>query len=212
MVRWKQDDSHPVRETYCVTNFGRLMISKATQLLNDISGGDISQRDVLFQEVYADFRKIAQRYIAGADQDCMQATDVVHEAYLRLIDQTSVSWKDRTHFFALGATIMRHVLVDNARKRLTQKRGGAARRVSLDVISHQIKVTPDSDADVIAVHEAIERLEELNERQARLIELRFFGGLTVEETAEAAGVSRSTAEREWRVAKAWLRRELAEDG
>lgn len=105
---------------------------------------------------------------------------------------------------------MRHVLVDNARKRLAKKRGGGAKQVSMDIASNQIKVSPDSDVDVMAVHNAIEKLAGTNEQWARIVELRFFGGLTVEETAEAIGVSKTTAERQWRVARAWLRRELSE--
>jgi RNA polymerase sigma factor (TIGR02999 family) len=166
----------------------------------------------LFREVYDDFRRLAQEYVAreGPQRD-LQATDVVHEVYLRLIDQTNVSWKDRSHFFATGARIMRHVLVDNARKRLAQKRGGGGAEVSIDLVDHLIRVSPDSDADVLSVHNAIENLARSNERRAQLVELRFFGGLTVEESAEAVGVSTSTAEREWRVAKAWLRRELSQE-
>lgn len=186
------------------------MISQATQVLQEISGGDPSQCDQLFELVYDDFRKIASGYMGqeGPARD-LQATDLVHEAYLRLIDQTSVSWKDRSHFFAMGAHIMRHILVDNARKRLAVKRGGKARRVSLDIIDKQIKISPNSDVDVLAVHAALEKLANINEQRARIVEFRFFGGLTVEETAEAIGASKTTAEREWRVARAWLRRELA---
>ena len=186
------------------------MLSKATQILNEISAGDLSQREVLFQEVYDDFRRLAQHYVTHEQGRDMQATDVVHEVYLRLIDQSKVSWKDRSHFFAVGAHIMRHVLVDNARKRLAQKRGGGAPKVSMDLVDHLIRVSPDSDADVLSVHDAIEKMAGSNERRAQLVELRFFGGLTVEESAEAVGVSVSTVERDWRVARAWLRRELAE--
>jgi RNA polymerase sigma factor (TIGR02999 family) len=186
------------------------LLSKATQILNDISAGDLSQRELLFQEVYDDFRRLAQQYVAREEPERdLQATEVVHEVYLRLIDQTRVSWKDRSHFFATGAHIMRHVLVDHARKRLAQKRGGGAAEVSMDLVDHLIRISPESDADVLSVHEAIEKLAQSNERQAQLVELRFFGGLTVGESAVAVGVSPSTAEREWRVAKAWLRRELS---
>lgn len=187
------------------------MISNATQILRNISGGDHSQCDRLFQTVYDDFRRIAQRYIEHENPAAgMQATDVVHEAYLRLIDQSNVSWKDRSHFFAVGAHIMRHVLVDNARRRLAKKRGGGAAQIPLDLVNGYLKVSTESDGDVVAVHEAIEKLSELNEQRARIVELRFFGGLTVEETAEAVGISKTTAERQWRVARAWLRREMTE--
>jgi RNA polymerase sigma factor (TIGR02999 family) len=186
------------------------MISQATQLLNEISGGDHGKCDQFFALVYDDFRRLAQRYIGKVDPEKdLQATEVVHEVYLRLIDQTSVSWKDRSHFFAVGAHVMRHVLVDNARKRMAKKRGGKAHQVSMDIIDAQIKVSPHSDIDVLAVDEALEKLARVNEQRERIVEFRFFGGLTVEETAEAMGVSKSTAEREWRVARAWLRRELS---
>lgn len=183
------------------------MISDATQVLHEISGGNHSQCDRLFQLVYDDFRKIAQLYVDREGD--MQATEVVHEAYIRLIDQDNVSWKDRSHFFAMGAHIMRHVLVDNARRRLAKKRGGGAPRVALEIADHQLKVSKNSAEDVIAVHEAIETLSKTDEQQARIVELRFFAGLTVQETAEAMCVSVSTTERNWRVAKAWLRRELS---
>jgi RNA polymerase sigma-70 factor (ECF subfamily) len=186
------------------------MISQATQILSEISSGDHAKCDQLFELVYDDFRRIAQQYIGQAEPaKDMQATDVVHEVYLRLIDQTGVSWQDRSHFFAMGAHIMRHVLVDNARRRLATKRGGKAHQVTIDVVDNQIKISPNSDVDVLAVHEALEKLAVINEQRARIVELRFFSGLTVEETAEAIGISKSTAEREWRVARAWLRRELA---
>jgi RNA polymerase sigma factor (TIGR02999 family) len=104
---------------------------------------------------------------------------------------------------------MRHVLVDNARKRMAQKRGGDAHQVTMEIIDHQINVSPNSDVDVLAVHEALEKLASVNEQRSRIVEYRFFGGLTVEDAAVAIGISKSTAEREWRVARAWLRRELS---
>ncbi len=186
------------------------MITQATQILSEISGGDHGKCDQLFELVYDDFRRIAQQYIGRAEPaKDLQATDVVHEVYLRLIDQNGVSWKDRSHFFAMGAHIMRHVLVDNARRRMAAKRGGNAHQVTIDVIENQIKVSPNSDVDVLAVHNVLEKLAGINEQRGKIVELRFFSGLTVAETAEAIGISKSTAEREWRVARAWLRRELS---
>ena len=189
------------------------MITQATRTLHDISRGDRSQCDQLFKLVYDDFRKIAQRYVneESPSKNDMQATDVVHEAYVRLINQDEVSWKDRSHFFAVGAHIMRHVLVDNARRRLAKKRGGGADRVPLDMVNGQLKVSRNSDEDVLSVHEAIEKLTENDEQQAKLVELRFFAGLTVKESAEAMGLSLSGAERKWRLTKAWLRRELSSE-
>lgn len=188
----------------------RHMISQATQLLSEISGGDHATCDQLFELVYDDFRRIAQQYIGQvAPAKDLQATDVVHEVYLRLIDQSSASWKDRSHFFAMGAHIMRHVLVDDSRRRMAAKRGGKAHQITIELADNQIKVSPNSDADVLAVHEALEKLAKINEQRGRIVEMRFFAGLTVEESAVAIGISKSTAERQWRVARAWLRRELA---
>lgn len=188
----------------------RIVISQATQILQQLSRGDQTQREELFAVVYDDLRKVAEGYVRrekpGPD---LQATDVVHEVYLRLIDQKSVSWQDRSHFFAIGAHVMRHVLVDNARKRMAEKRGGKAQQISMDLVEKQITVSPNSETDVLAVDNAIALLAESNEQRSQIVELRFFGGLKVEEIAVALGVSKSTVEREWRVARAWLRRELS---
>jgi RNA polymerase sigma-70 factor (ECF subfamily) len=181
-----------------------------TLILQDVSAGDHSKVDRLFRLVYDDFRKLAQRYLGGPGMASeLQPTEIVHEAYLRLINQNTVSWKDRSHFFAVGALAMRQILVDEARKRMAQKRGGQARSISMGTVAKKLKVSPDSDVNVLAVDEAVEKLAKINSQRADFVVLRFFGGLTVDEAAEAIGMSRRTAMREWKVAKSWLRRELS---
>jgi RNA polymerase sigma factor (TIGR02999 family) len=141
----------------------------------------------------------------------LQATALIHEAYLRLVDQRRVEWRNRAHFFGIAAQMMRRVLVDHARGRLAAKRGGDIRPVTLESEIDADVQADDADAglDVLALHEALERLAELDPPQARLVELRYFGGLNIDETAEALGISPATVKREWTVARAWLRRELA---
>jgi RNA polymerase sigma factor (TIGR02999 family) len=141
----------------------------------------------------------------------LQATALVHEAYLRLVDQRRVEWRNRAHFFGIAAQMMRRVLVDHARARLSAKRGGDARQVTLErVIDAGEAEGADAGLEVLALHEALERLSVLDPLQARLVELRYFGGLNIDETAEALGISSATVKREWAIARAWLRRELSE--
>jgi RNA polymerase sigma-70 factor, ECF subfamily len=141
----------------------------------------------------------------------LQATALIHEAYLRLIDQRRVEWRNRAHFFGIAAQMMRRVLVDHARARLAAKRGGDVQPVTLEGVVDAGVHGDDADAslDVLALHEALERLAELDPPQARLVELRYFGGMNIEETASALGMSPATVKREWAIARAWLRRELA---
>jgi RNA polymerase sigma factor (TIGR02999 family) len=138
----------------------------------------------------------------------LQATALVHEAYLRLVDQRRVEWRNRAHFFGVAAEAMRRILVDHARSRLAAKRGGGAHRVTLGDADAAVEGAPDGGLDVLALHEALERLAALDPDQARIVELRYFGGLSIEETAEATGVSPATVKREWAIARGWLRREL----
>jgi RNA polymerase sigma factor (TIGR02999 family) len=133
---------------------------------------------------------------------------LVHEAFLRLIDQTNVNWKSRTHFLAIGAQAMRRILVDHARKRRRAKRGGERKRITLE---EHIVLSPDYDDDLLAVDELLLELQEMDPRQAKIVELRFFGGMTSAEAAEYMGISKSTADREWRTVRAWLRKQLSED-
>jgi RNA polymerase sigma-70 factor, ECF subfamily len=180
-----------------------------TGLLLAWGRGDESAADRLVPAVYDELRRHAERAMRreGAEHT-LQATALVHESYLRLVDQRRVEWRNRAHFFAIASTIMRRVLVDHARARLTAKRGGHADRVSLSAAE---PATPEGtdEADLLALHDALEKLTALDPDQARLVELRYFGGLTIEETAEALSISPATVKREWAVARAWLRRELS---
>ena len=159
--------------------------------------------DVLPPEVYAELRRQAERAMRHeAGDHTLQATALVHEAWLRLADQ-HVRWRDRAHFHGVAAQLMRRILVDHARARHAAKRGGGATRVTLDDAP-----AAEQGTDVLALHEALERLAALDPDQARLVELRWFGGLSIEETGDVLGVSPATVKREWAIARAWLRREL----
>jgi RNA polymerase sigma factor (TIGR02999 family) len=160
-------------------------------------------------QLYDEFRALARGLLSReSPAHTLQTTALVNEAYLRLVDQTKVDWKGRTHFFAVGAQAMRRVLVDHARRKNRTKRGGGRLRVSLAGIA---ALSARREADVLAVHEAIEELAQRDARQAQIVELRFFAGLTVAEVAAVLGVSRRTVEAEWTMIRAWLRRRLRED-
>ena len=180
---------------------------RLTKLLIDWSNGDQSALDQLTPLVYDELRRLARHYmIRERPGHLLQTTALVHEAYLRLIDQTQVHWQNRAHFFAIAAQMMRRILVDHARGQLYAKRGGGARRISLDRVS---VVSEERAADVIALDDVLNGLAEIDPQQSRVVELRFFGGLTVEETAEVLGLSPATVKREWSAAKAWLQQELS---
>jgi RNA polymerase sigma factor (TIGR02999 family) len=177
-----------------------------TQLLLAWSSGDRSSANQLLDVVYDELRRQAGRAMRReSDNATLQATALVHEAYLRLVDQRRVQWRNRAHFFGIAAQLMRRILVDHARARLADKRGGGRAQVTLEDAD---AAAPDRSPDVLALDEALERLAALDPDQARLIELRYFGGLTIEETAEALDVSPTTVKSEWALARAWLRREL----
>ena len=180
--------------------------NEVTQLLLAWSQGDRSALDRLIPLVYAELRRLAHHYM-GLERPghTLQTTALVNEAYLRLIDSSQVQWQNRAHFFAVSAQLMRRILVDFARAHRNLKRGGEAQRVSLD---EALLAPQETDADLVALDEALTALAAIDPRQARAVELRFFGGLSVEETAEVLQVSPETVHREWRVAKAWLLREL----
>ena len=155
--------------------------------------------------VYAELRRVAHRYMRGQlPGHELQTTALVHEAYLRLIGSSRVSWRDRSHFFAVSAQLMRRVLVDAVRQRRALKRGGQTVRLSLDAARHAGPTAPD----VVALDDALRALAELDPRKSRVVELRYFGGLTVEEVAEVLRVSVPTVEREWRIARLWLSKAL----
>jgi RNA polymerase sigma-70 factor, ECF subfamily len=179
--------------------------SDVTQLLLAWRGGDRSVGEKLLPAIYAELHRQAERAMrAEAPEHTLQATALVHEAYLRLVDQNRVEWKNRAHFFGVAAQLMRRILVDHARGRAAAKRGGDFHRITLDDAHGG-----ESDVDVLDLHDALEGLARLDPDQARIVELRYFSGLNIEETAEAMEVSAATVKREWAVARAWLRRELA---
>jgi RNA polymerase sigma-70 factor, ECF subfamily len=177
-----------------------------TQLLLDWRQGDAAAFDQLVPVVYQKLRRLARHYMAGQKPGhTLQATALVNEAYVRLIDCAQVNWKDRAHFFAISAQIMRRVLVEFARSRQYQKRGGGARKTSLD---EALIASPKRGNDLVALDEALQALAMSYPRQSQVVELRFFGGLTVDETAEVLQVSGITVMRDWQLAKVWLAREL----
>jgi len=180
---------------------------EVTRLLVAWNAGDSSAVERLMPLVYAELREIAERQFRRERAGhTLQPTAVVHEAYFRLVDQTRVSWKNRGHFFAIAAQAMRRILIDHARAREAEKRGGREDRVTLDV--GIASPEPADDIDLLALDQALVRLKELDEPQARIVELRFFGGLSIEETAEAMETSASSVKRDFRSARAWLFREL----
>ena len=174
---------------------------EVTRLLIDWGNGDQAALDELIPLVYDELRRLAGRYMRRESQGhTLQTSALVNEAYLRLIDQKSVQWQNRAHFFGVAAQLMRRILVDHARSRSRAKRGGRAQMVSLTeqaVISKEV-------AEVIALDEALKNLAEMDPRKSQIVEMRFFGGLTTEEVAEVLKVTSRTVEREWRKAKAWL--------
>ena len=181
-----------------------------TQLLLGWSVGDRSAGDGLMAAVYDELHRQAARAMGRETPDhTLQATALVSEAYLRLIDQRRVQWRNRAHFFGVAAQLMRRILVDHARGRHAAKRGGGARQLTLGDADSAREMPDESGVDVLVLNQALERLATIDPHQARIVELRYFGGMTIEDTAEATGVSPATVKREWAIARAWLRRELA---
>ena len=173
-----------------------------TRLLIRLTDGDRAVLDDLLPLIYGELRRQAAGYLRRERQGhTLQPTALVHEAYLRLIDQTQVQWQNRAHFFGVAAQMMRRILVDHARQQQAEKRGGEFQKLSLD---ENIDVSGERASDLVALDEALERLHTLDPQKARVVELRFFGDLSVEETAEVLGVSAPTVKRQWRMAKAWL--------
>ncbi len=181
-----------------------------TQLLLKWGEGDEGALDELLPLVYDALRRLAGSYLRRERPDhSLQATALVHEAYLRLVDQKIAGWKNRAQFIGVAAQMMRRILVDHARARHAAKRGGAGLKLSLSIAD---RFVPEKDLDLIALDDALNALAVFDAQQSRIVELRFFGGLSVEETAEAIGLSRATIERDWTLAKAWLRREIKNRG
>lgn len=180
---------------------------EVTQLLLDWSEGNQAALDKLLPLVYKELRRLAHSYLRRERPGhTLQTTALVHEAYLKLVDQRRVHWQNRAHFFGVAAQLMRRIVVDHARGHKRAKRGGGAQMLSLDEAT---VVSRKPNPDLIALDEALTRLAEIDGRKARIVELRFFGGLEVEETAEFLKVSPITVIREWKMAKAWLHRELS---
>jgi RNA polymerase sigma factor (TIGR02999 family) len=178
-----------------------------TELLAGYGRGDKEALDQLMPVVYEELRRQAARYLRREQAGhTLQTTALIHEAYVRLIDQRHVQWQNRAHFFGIAAQLMRRILVDHARTKKRVKRGGSDIRVSLGDANVSVK---GQDLDIVALDEALQRLSEIDEQQSRVVELRFFSGLTVEETAEVMGISKATVKRDWSMAKAWLHRELS---
>ncbi len=179
-----------------------------TQLLTDLQIGRPGAADELLPLVYQELRRIAAAYMRRERPDhTLQATALVHEAYLQLVDQTRVDWKNRAHFFGVAAQLMRRILVEHARAHQAQKRGGGAGKIALEEVAAAF---PQKDLTLVALDDSLQQLEKMDPRQSRVVELRFFGGLTTEETAEVMGISTATVEREWRAARAWLHSQLSD--
>jgi RNA polymerase sigma factor (TIGR02999 family) len=180
-----------------------------TALLRAWSDGDRTALEELVPVVYRELHRQAERYMRGQPAGhTLQATALVNEVYLRLVSREPIDWKSRAHFFGVAAKAMRSILVDHARARRASKRGGGAHQVTLAAADD----SGSQEVEVIELDEALRQLAELDPRKAQLVELRWFGGLSIEEAAEVLAVSTATAKREWRMARAWLRRELTPDG
>lgn len=183
---------------------------EVTRLLAAANQGDPEALDRLVPLVYDDLRAIAARRMAAErPEHTLTTTALVHEAYLQIAGLERIEWKNRAQFFAIAARLMRRILVDHAVRRGAQKRGGEATRVTLDRVSEGLAVGPDHDAEMLALDEALTRLEKEDERLARVVEYRFFGGMTIRETGAALDVSPATVKRDWTLARAWLNRELS---
>ena len=179
-----------------------------TGLLIEWNGGDELALERLMPLVYGELQKIARRHLRRElPNGTLQTTALVHEAYLKLIDQTRASWQNRAQFFGVAAQLMRRILLDHARKRLREKRGGGAIKLSLD--DGTIDVSIERAAELVALDEALKRLAAEEPNMAKLVELRYFGGLSIEETAEVLGIGTATVIRQWRIVKAWLYKEIA---
>jgi len=175
-----------------------------TEMLIAWGRGDEAARDALIPLVYDQLRRIARHRLRGERAGhTLQTSELINEAYLKLVEQ-SVSWQNRAHFFGISARLMRQVLVDYARAKQRLKRGGDQQQISLT----EVEAAPKQVADLLALNTALETLAEVDEQKSRIVELRFFGGLTIEETAEVMGISTPTVERGWRAARAWLQTEL----
>lgn len=191
---------------YWTTGGGSALSNDVTQLLKAWTAGDRQALEKITPLVYQELHQVARRYMARQGSDhTLQTTALVNEVYLRLVDCGQVNWRDRAHFFAVSARLMRRILIDFARSRGYQKRGGGVPNVSLDDTP---TVGSEPDPNLIALDDALQALAAVDQRKSKVVELRFFGGLSVEETAEVLDVSSETVQRDWRMARAWLLREM----
>ena len=178
-----------------------------TQLLRAWSDGDLVARDDLMSVVYQELHRLAHHYMKReVPGHTLQTSGLVNEAFLRLVDQRDVQWRNRVHFFCIAAQMMRRILVDYARSRSFAKRGGGVPDLALD---EALTVSEERSAEVVALDETLQRLAQLDPRKSQVVELRFFGGLSIEETADVLGISPGSVMRDWTLAKAWLRREMS---
>jgi RNA polymerase sigma-70 factor, ECF subfamily len=178
-----------------------------TRLLKAWSGGDPEALEQLTPKVYTELRRMAGQHMRNEHPgSTLQATALVNEVYMRLVNAANVNWQDRAHFFAVSAMMMRRILVGRARKRNSEKRGGAAPKVNLDDVAEVASV--GKEREIVAIDDALEELARIDARKAKVVELRFFGGLSVEETAQVLRISAQSVMRDWKLAKAWLMREL----
>lgn len=185
------------------------MAEEITKILLALSKGDTEAPDKLMPLVYDELRRLASSYMRRERQaHTLQATALVNEAYLKLVDQTQIDWKGRAHFFSIAARLMREILVDHARTRNADKRGGGATRIALD---EAVSFADEREFDLVALDDALAALGKFDPQQSRIVELRFFGGLTIEETSEVIGISPATVKRDWGLAKAWLKREISNE-
>lgn len=185
--------------------------SDATELLLAAAGGDSSALERLVPIVYTQLRRIAHRRLGGERSDhTLSTTELVHEAYLKLVNLERLNWQNRAQFMAIASRLMRQILVDYARRRRTGRRGGGRPTFELEAVAERGTAMFDEPTEeVLALHQALERLERINDRHARIVECRFFGGMSIEETAEALSLSPATIKRGWVMARAWLNRELS---
>lgn len=182
---------------------------KVTQMLRQVQEGNRESLDELFPIIYRELRRLAASQLANERSNhTLQPTALVHEAYMRLIDQHSVNWQNRAHFFSIAAETMRRILVNHAIQRNAQKRGSGVTCIELDEAISYHDQPGDRELDLVLLDDALKNLEKFDSTQAKIVELRFFGGLTVEETAEVMKISESTVKREWRMAKSWLKTKL----
>jgi RNA polymerase sigma factor (TIGR02999 family) len=180
---------------------------EVSRLLIEHSRGNREALTELLPLVYDELRRLAAYHLRSErPEHTLQATALVHEAYLKLVDQRTVNWQNRAHFLAVAAQVMRHILVDYARARRTDKRGGGRPMAAFEDVA---RVPAEQDPDLVALDDALRRLARVDEQQGRIVELRYFGGLSIEETAEVLAVSPATVKRDWTMAKAWLRREIS---